>query len=947
MNRPLSLLLLTALMLAFATIAAGYDRLSDGILLKLDPVAASGMKRLKIEVCGDELIRVVASPADTFSARPSLMRVPLAGPLPAWSVAEKGASIELTTARLKVRVNKRSGAVSFHDAEGRLIVAEREQGGRVITPAKVLGENTFNMQQLYHSPADEAFYGLGGHQNNVMNYKGHDVDLFQLNIVDVNPFLVSSKNYGILWDNNSQTRFGDCRDYQSLANLKLFDKNGAAGGLTADYFKAADFNQLYASRTEPRIEHEFIDVNDPFPDGFKENVAAVRYSGQIEAPESGTFKFRLYSSGYVKMWLNGRLVADNYRQNWLPWTTLPRLQMVAGKRYDLKIEWIHMGGYIGLKYLPPDQTTPPNTMALWSQVADQIDYYFIHGANIDELIQGYRILTGHAPLMPKWALGLWQSRQRYTSQDEILAVVRDFRERKIPFDNIVLDWFYWKEDQWGSHEFDPARFPDPKGMVDKLHNDLHSQIMISVWPKFYVGTGHYDEFDSRGWLYPRNVLKKERDWVGPGYTSSFYDPYRAEARQLYWDQIQEHLLAKGFDAWWLDATEPDIHSNLSLEETRLRIGPTALGTAARYLNSYTLVHSGGIYENQRQSDPDKRVFILTRSVFAGQQRYAAATWSGDIVTRWFDMKAQISAGLNFNISGVPWWTMDIGGFSVEPRFERNVKPEDLEEWREFNARWFQFGAFVPLLRVHGEYPYREMFNIAPPEHPAYQAMLAYDKLRYRLLPYIYSLAAEVAMNDYTMMRALVMDFGKDPRVRSIGDQYMFGPALLVNPVTEYKARARFLYLPAGTGWYELRTGDYYPGGKTVVGSAPLSDIPLYVREGAIVPFGPELQYVMEKQADPIRLNVYTGRDGAFTLYEDEGINYKYEKGAYATIPLSWSQKEKKLTIGARRGEFPGMLKERTFEIVFVDRKNRKGLNLAAKPDETVLYTGAALTVVMK
>ncbi len=940
------LLLLAGIVLALASALSGFEKLEEGILLRLDKSTANGISLLKIEVCGDELIRVVASPADTFSARPSLMRVPLAGPAPVWSVKERGRYIEITTAKLKVRVARRSGAVSFYTPAGRLILAERSDGGRVLTPATVMEEETWHLQQLFHSPADEAFYGLGEHQNDVMNYKGHDVDLFQLNIVDVNPFLVSSRNYGLLWDNNSQTRFGDCRDYLSLSDLKLYDKNGAAGGLTAEYFRNADFQDLYTARMEPRIEHEFIDVNDPFPDGFKENVASVRYSGWIEAPESGEFKFRLYASGYTRMWLDGKLVADNYRQNWLPWTTLPRLTMQKGSRHEILIEWIHMGGYIGLKYLPPDRKTPPNTLSLWSQVGDQIDYYFIHGQNLDEVIRGYRILTGRAPLMPKWSLGLWQSRQRYTSQEEILSVVKEFRERRIPFDNIVLDWFYWEEDQWGSHEFDKSRFPDAKGMVDQLHNDLNARIMISVWPKFYVGTGHYNEFDARGWLYPRNVLLKERDWVGPGYTCSFYDPYRHEARKLYWDQINEHLFSKGFDAWWLDATEPDIHSNLSLEETRRRIGPTGLGTSARYLNSYTLVHSGGIYENQRKTNPGQRVFILTRSVFAGQQRYATATWSGDIVTRWFDLKAQISAGLNFNLSGVPWWTMDIGGFSVEPRFERNVKPEDLEEWRELNTRWFQFGAFVPLLRVHGEFPYREMWNIAPAEHPAYQAMLAYDRLRYRLLPYIYSLAARVTFDDYTFMRALVMDFPGDPRVRSIGDQYMFGPALLVNPVTAYKARARALYLPAG-GWYELKSGRYVAGGSRIIAEAPLAEIPLYARAGSIIPFGPELQFTAEKQADPIRLYVYTGSDGEFSLYEDEGTNYNYEDGHHALIPFTWSQKSGRLTLGARKGTFPGMLSERTFEIVWVSKDKPAPLDFSAGPDATVRYSGDAVTLTMK
>ncbi|MFC1569852.1 TIM-barrel domain-containing protein, partial [bacterium] len=412
-------------------------------------------------------------------------------------------------------------------------------------------------------------------------------------------------------------------------------------------------------------------------------------------------------------------------------------------------------------------------------------------------------------------------------------------------------------------------------------------------------------------------------------------------------QINSKLFSKGFDAWWLDATEPDIHSNLSRPETRLRLGPTALGSFARYLNTYSLMNAKGIYKGQRQVNPDQRVFILTRSAYAGQQRYSAVTWSGDIATRWFDLKAQIPSGLNFCLSGIPYWTTDIGGFAVEPRFERNVKPDDLEEWRELNTRWFQYGAFCPLFRVHGQFPYREMFNIAPEDHPAYQTMLAYDKLRYRFMPYIYSLAGWVTQYDYTLMRALVMDFGKDPKVFNIKDQFMFGPALLVNPVTDYKARSRQVYLPAGSGWYHLKSGKYLKGGKTIEADAPYSDIPIFVKAGSIIPFGPELQFTDEKPADPIRLMVYTGQDAKFVLYEDENVNYHYENGAFSQIKIKYHEKAKTLTIKARKGEFPGMLKERTFEIVWVTPKHLKGLNLDGEPDETVTYVGDKIVVRME
>ncbi len=914
-----------------------FEKQPDGIVIELKKENATDADRMKIQVCTEDIIRIVAAQGKSFSTRPSLMLDKTEWTPVAWSMKEERNEIIISTAKVTVKVNRQTGVVAFYKANGQLILSEKAAGSKIFTPAEVMGEQTYHIQQLFDSPADEAFYGLGAHQNDVMNYKGYDVDLWQYNIVDVVPFLVSSKNYGILWDNNSRTKFGDIRDFESLSSLKLFDKEGKEGGLTAEYFKDPDFQSLFTSRSESRIEHEFLDVNDEFPEGFRNNVAAIRWSGEIECCEPGIHKFRVYCSGYTRMWLNGELVVDSWRQNWLPWTHLPKLNMEAGKRYTIKIEWIHLGGYIGLKYLSPEDEVSRASLSLYSDVADQIDYYFIHGENLDQIIAGYRKITGKAPLMPRWAMGLWQCRERYKTQDELLSIVTEFRQRQIPLDNIVQDWFYWKEDQWGSHEFDLSRFPDPEGMVKQLHDNLHARIMISVWPKFYVGTKHYDEFKEKGWLYLRNVEKKEKDWVG--YLQTFYDVYDKNARDLFWKQIDEHLFCKGIDAWWLDATEPDIHSNFSREETLLRIGPTALGTAARYLNTYSLMNAKGIYEGQRQSNPDQRVFILTRSAFAGQQRYAAATWSGDVATRWYDLKAQVSAGLNFCLSGLPYWTTDIGGFAVEPRYERNVKEADLEEWRELHTRWFQFGAFCPLFRVHGQFPYREMFNIAPVDHPAYQTMLAYDQLRYRLMPYIYSLTGMVTHNDYTIMRALVMDFGSDKNVLNIGDQFMFGPALLVNPVTEYKVRTRQVYLPAGTDWYDLESSQYYKGGQTIQADAPYSDIPIFVKAGSIIPFGPAIQYADEKPADPIRLMVYAGSDGAFTLYEDENVNYNYEKGAYATIDFYWDDASRQLTIGDRKGEFPGMLRDRQIDLVIVQKDRGIGLEFTEKPDKIIQYNG--------
>ncbi len=920
-----------------------YEKQANGIIIKLKKQKPTNPYILKVEVCSENIFRIIASPVESFSDRPSLIVEKHDWENVPYSVKEKGNTVTISTSEMTAKVSKKTGEIAFHDKNGRLVLREKKGGGKVFTPAEVMSERTYHARQVFDLLSDEAFYGLGQHQNDIMNYKGHNVDLWQHNIVASVPFLVSSKNYGILWDNNSRTKFGDIRDYQPLSSLTLYDKDGSKGGLTAEYFSTAKFQKPVAIRTESTIDHESLDTQRGFPEGFDFSKGSVRWSGEIQSDESGVHTFRFYSSHYAKVWLNGELVVDSWRQNWCPWSHILHLSMKAGKRYSIKIEWVPNSGYIGLRYLGPNKELK-NTLSLYSDVADQIDYYFICGDNPDQVIAGYRKITGKAPMMPKWAMGFWQCRERYQTQEQLLSVVKEFRKRQIPLDNIVQDWFYWPEDKWGDHDFDPKRFPDPAGMVKELHDELNTRIMISVWPKFYVGTDNYNQFEEKGWLYMRNVEKKERDWVGPGYHSTFYDPYSEGARELFWKQIEEKLFSKEFDAWWLDATEPDIHSNLSQTEHLLRIGPTALGTSARYRNTYSLMNAKGIYEGQRRSSPNQRVFILTRSAYAGQQRYSAVTWSGDIATRWYDLKSQISAGLNFCLSGIPYWTMDIGGFAVEPRFERNVKPEDLEEWRELNTRWFQFGTFCPIFRVHGQFPYREMFNLAPEDHPAYQTMLAYDKLRYRLMPYIYSLAGMVTHNDYTIMRALVMDFGYDSNVHNIGDQFMFGPAFLINPVTEYKARSRKVYLPEGTGWYDFKTGRYYTGGQTIEAKAPYTDMPIYIKEGSIIPFGPAIQYTTEKPASHIRLIVYTGRDAVFTLYEDENINYNYEQGAYSKIPFVYNEAAKSLTIGAREGEFPGMLKSRTFEIVWVDKDNPVAFNLRATPAQAVRYNGREVTV---
>ncbi|MGA2501006.1 MAG: TIM-barrel domain-containing protein, partial [Tepidisphaeraceae bacterium] len=460
---------------------------------------------------------------------------------------------------------------------------------------------------------------------------------------------------------------------------------------------------------------------------------------------------------------------------------------------------------------------------------------------------------------------------------------------------------------------------------------------------FYSGTTNFDAMQKGGFLYQPNLKEGLIDWIGFPYT--FYDAFNPGARKLFWSQINTALFSKGIDAWWMDATEPDLTpSPPTLEGQRSHMMPTAAGTASREINGYALMNSRGVYEGQRSAAPDQRVFILTRSGFAGIQRYATATWSGDTTATWTGLAKQIPAGLGFCISGLPYWTMDIGGYTMDTRFSTdNPTPEATEEWRELNTRWFQFGTFCPLTRLHGELKPREPWTFGGDNHPAYQTIVKFDRLRYRLLPYIYSLAGAMTQDAGTMMRPLVMDFTGDTQAREITDEYMFGPAFLVAPVTAYQARSRNVYLPPTTGdWYDFWTGTSTPGGQTIDAPAPYDSMPLYIRAGSIIPFGPDLQYTGEKPADPITFYVYAGADGAFTLYEDDGRTYGYEKGAFARIPIRWDEKSQTLTIGKREGSFKGMLKQRTFNVVVISKDKPVDFSFAPLPDHTVPYTGKAV-----
>jgi alpha-D-xyloside xylohydrolase len=569
-----------------------------------------------------------------------------------------------------------------------------------------------------------------------------------------------------------------------------------------------------------------------------------------------------------------------------------------------------------------------------SEFGKAIDYYFCYGdGTIDTALKAYRHLTGDAPLMPEWELGYWQCKERYASQEELLGVAKKLRELKVPVDGIIQDWQYWPPgtNTWGSHLFDPARYPDPAGMFKELHA-MNYHALISVWAKFDLGSDNSKELNAVGGMFPQIT-----SYAYPPGHGQWYDPFAAVGRQTYWKQMRDEIFSKGVDGWWLDAPEPEIGG------MGFRNYTTPMGPGYEVYNAYPLMHSTGIYQGQRATTDQKRVVILTRSAYAGQQRNSAITWSGDIQGTWQVLKNQIPAGLNISLSGIPYWNTDTGGF-FNNRVTGNGDPKN-PQFQEFFARWFQFSSFCPMFRVHsasGLNPGREFWRF---DEKTQGILRNYLDLRYRLLPYLYSVAWQVTSSGSTFMRPLVMDFPNDPQALNIGDQYLFGPAIMVTPITSAGTTTQSVYLPAASApWFNFWTGETSPAGRQVEAAAGVETLPLFVRPGSIIPMGPFVQYSSEKPADPIELRIYRGADGKFTLYEDEGDSYNYEKGKYATIPISWNDAKHTLEIGKRSGEFPGMVKERTFNVVWVSKDHGAGIPYTDQPDAVIHYKGKSVAV---
>ena len=848
-------LLLAPALFAAPPAVTSFHKNPDGVTF------ATPSGAVKIQVCTDRIVRVIGSPMDKIPTNKSFVITREWRPVP-FKVKANPDAVTIVTRNLRVQVSRGSGAVTFLDRAGNILLAENP-GARRFTPH---GE-FFTAEDSFASPPDEFLYGLGQYQEGLWNWRGLPRELRQHNTTSVLPVLVSSKGYGLLWDNASLTDFNPPDNEVPLTPAEDSGTNAADSNALkistwrGTFTSGASGEYVFFAKTDNNRGEFSVSVDDREIAGVKNYWTPFSLCGKVLLPENIGCAVTVRSGG-------------------------KSVKLFAG--------------------LPGDATT------FRSQFARAIDYTFFYGPELDDVIRGYRLATGDAPLWPEWAFGFWQCRERYSSQTQLLAAAAEFRRRNLPLDLIVQDWKYWGTNGWGSYQWDLKNYPDPAEMIRQLHAE-NVKFMISVWSN------------------PRGTTRAELE-TNHTLIGNWIDVFNPAGREIRWRHLNEAFYKIGTDAWWGDATEPGDDGN------GLAGRPTFLGSGDFYRNAYPLFASQSIYEGQRAVDPARRVCILTRSAFPGLQRYGSAIWSGDVSGNWETFRRQIPAGLNFCLAGIPYWTTDCGGF-WHPAGQYTSP-----DYNELLARWFEWSAFCPVLRIHGGGTETEMWKWLPETQ---KILLACDELRHRLLPYNYSVAWRVTSDGYTMMRALPLDFRADQTSLAVSNEYMLGPAFLVAPVTEPQATNKTVYLPAGTDWVNFWSGEKFDGGQTVNAAAPLAQMPLFVRAGSIVPLGPLVQFAGEKPADPLELRVYRGADGAFTLYEDEGDNYNYERGVHATIPISWNEKSKTLTLGRRSGKFPGMLEQRKFRIVFVSPNHGIGGAVTENADVEVVYRGRALKISAK
>lgn len=796
-----------------------------------------------------------------------------------FKISDSFSKLEVKLKGIIVVVDKQTGNLSFEDSSENVFLREIP-GTRQLISNSVMGEPCFIAEQSFESSPDEHIFGLGQFQDGHYNLKGVSRRLIQVNSQIAIPFIYSSKGYGLLWHQYGLT------DFNPADNLITLEKKG----------KPPESDKLVEATTDTGTQKVLQNQS--------------LYTGEFHVTKDGEYSIFLDLGTMANRYflvIDGKTILDQ-SNIWLPPTIGTSVQLAAGKHY--------------VQLICKSDNTPQlswklkdNFTTFRSPNAKLLDYIVMYGPSADRVIATYRKLTGDVPLLPLWAYGFWQCRERYTSASHLIETVKEFRRRKLPMDVIVQDWQYWGNRGWGVPEFDETHYPNPSGFIKELH-DLNAHFCISIW-------SNPDQNSSLGKVFlAKNLFIPNTPWL---------DYFNPEAQREYWSTLKTNMFDHGVDAWWMDAVEPE---NDALKGTR-----TSIGVGDFYRLIYPLMVSKTVYEGQRATTSDKRVCILTRSAFLGQQRYGMINWSGDIGGTWDAFRRQIVAGLNYTLTGLPYWTTDIGGF-FRPRQAQYID----EKYHELLIRWFQWGAFNPIFRVHGFQSETEPWKYGEVVEEIIKSTL---NLRYHLIPYIYSEAWQVTKYGSTMMRPLVMDFREDTMALSCPYEFMFGKSILVVPVTEPGIEERSVYLPGSVDWYDFWTGEKYKGGRWIKKRISLSIIPLYVKAGSIIPFGPMIQYTGEKPFDPIRLFVYTGKDGTFTLYEDEGTNYNYEKGKYSTIEFTYNEEKNELCIGQRKGAFNGMLKKRTFEIVWINEEKLAGIGSELIPDAIVTYEGKPLTIKMR
>ena len=830
--------------------AEQFERTANGVLVH------STLGEVRVEACSERTIHVVAGDVQNKpDIVPSVIR-PCGGA--AFSVHSDARSVRIQTSKLQVTIDRNTGAVRFLSAEGVSILSEAPDRGRVLPRQGQQGAAQGVEQHFALSPG-EALYGLGQHQEGFFNLRNIPLRLLQANTNIAVPFLVSTKGYGLLWNNASLT------DFNPTTKTIQLDKTG---------------------------------------------------KGTFQSGREGEYGFLLSGNLRNKLHLSiddAKVIdIDNM---WVPSSAGAKIKLAGNRSYGVQAE---TGGETALSV-----RMPSDDMGFRSDSGQGVDYYLIYGPEPSRVVADYRELTGVVPLLPRWAYGFWQCRERYSSQQQILDTAAEFRKRKIPVDVFVQDWQYWGKYGWNAMRFDESAYPDPAAMMSALHRqDLH--LVISVWAKFGAETEVNRQMERAHLLLTSNASTAE-----PGEAherENWADLFNPAAQKEFWSQLDHGLFRLGLDGWWLDASEP--------EGDPLKNDVTFLGEGKTVRNAYPLFETSAVYKGQRAATEDKRVVILSRSAYTGQQRNASISWSGDVSANWETLQRQIPAGLSFGISGFPYWATDIGGF---------FRPEDQyasPAYHELLIRWFEYGAFCPIFRIHGYRSETEMWKYGPEVE---RILTEYDQLRYRLLPYIYSSAWGVTHRGEVLMKGLPFVFPNDLSVRDIGDQFLFGDALLVNPVTQPDARKRSVVLPAGENWVDFWTGERHRGGQTIAVNAPLDRMPIMVKEGSIVPMGRIVQSAAEA-AETLEIRVYSGKDADFELYEDSGDGYGYEHGARSTVHLHWNDRLNELTIADRIGQFPTMRANRSFRIVLVGSGHGVGLSSDSQTDRSATYNGRRIVL---